>query len=284
MYYIGLITHGKNYGKKPSLEKTGLGDRILRWLIVLTLSRLKNESITIPIVESKFVFEHTNWDVVSLNKFFIFPELCSIKPQNNEALKNGDLISSKLYLEEKEEYGALRKPWLSIPEDLRHNLDEKEFIDSMSYEYIKPKPNVLPIFIDFSCRFIALHIRQSDCSFECQDIIDEIIPVLQTCRLPIAVVTDGENSLKDDVIKKLKSNKLDCLESKPINKLSWKEKMWIDYSIIWNSTFIISLVYRKFSAFPYCISLQKNIPIVFLPECCFDLKNSLTLEEFQMFV
>lgn len=255
--YEGLLTEPLN--KDPQLESSGLGDRILRWQASIALARTLNKKIIIPIVESDGN-NNASMSIESISKILKFPkDVKLIKHKNLENFKT----YSKIYLREKNMFKSAENFWNSVPDKFKKLISKNKYENIIKTVQFLPKLNKSRNF-----KYIVLHIRQGDVSFDCNTIIKNILNELkQINNCPIYIMSDSIQH-KNEVSKLFELNNLILVDKTYFDEpdlYNYKDQLSEDYSNMYYSKGIISISKRGYSALPYSVSSQTGIPLLFFP-------------------
>ena len=277
--YIGLKTGNQKY----KLEISGIGDRILRWHIVMIWATITNNKVIIPLLNGKLEHEKL-WSSKIIKKFFKFPDNIRIVDYTKQILSN----PIPFYLEEPSIYFSAFNYWKSIPNNLKNNITQEEFNTITSKIKLEVNLENISFKIPPTTKYIILHIRQSDKMFNANNLITQLIPFLisLSVEFKIILISDGTTPYINHIIKILKNNGVQLIDTYNLidKSISKPELVAIDYNLMWNSNGIISLTKRGYSAFPYCIALQQNILLLFYPNFKFKVKTSFTVASIEEFI
>ena len=258
LYYEGLLTESLN--KKPQLEATGLGDRILRWHASSAIAKALNKKIIIPILElngnDQQTWKHSISNIENIKKIIKIPEGVEFVKYSPDKY----IPYTKINIKEKNMYESAENFWKSVPRSIQKLISKNKYENAIKEVQFLPK-----IKSNYNYPYLVLHIRQGDESFDSYENVKNIINELQQLNYPIVIMSDSIEH-KNEVIKLLENTKLTVLNKSSEQLKNYKDELAKDYSILFYSKGIISITKRGYSALPYCVSAQTGTPIIFYPK------------------
>ncbi len=263
--YIGLSTGNQ----KPILEKTGLGDRLLRWHLVAIWASLKNVNVKIPVISGRLTHERI-WTPEKIYQHFHIPEAIQFitnsgKKDNDNTDNINNTAGLEFYLYEPRRFVACFNYWKSIPNKFKDGINYDNFKTHINKITFKPKLTRNQINIPQTIKYLILHVRQSDLKCNVLPILKNTLPNI--IGLNVYFITDADLKYKKLLMTILRKFKIKVLNGEGTLQENSNEDGVIarDYALMWYSSGIISITKRKYSAFPFCIAVQKKIPVLFLP-------------------
>lgn len=246
----GLATASR--GGKKFLCVTGVGDRLLRWHAIAAWASATGNHVHVPIADG---LGHGSpvqqLQHVGLIDAIVVPPPCI-------SLGSLQRCTQRFHLEEESDYGAAADYWESLPETFR-TVSRNELMHHRLMAVFRPRS---PIRRRTSYPYIVVHVRQGDGSFPDQDYMRPVSKLLSSLGCEeLAVVSDSRKHKEKWEFYLQK----DCHRMSQFEPLPGSHTVAEDYAKLWHCSGIVSVCRERWSAFPYCVAVQRAIPILFWP-------------------
>ena len=243
------------------LEASGLGDRMLHWWAVATMALASNIKVVIPVAAKREnSLEHESmWNASAIASQFVVPAPIRFVDEDASGLVTPGNLT--VQLTEACPFHTATHLRCGVPAPTRPLVSA--WASAATAAAFKPRaPPIVP------GNYMALHMRMGDCPMS--DAISRLNgTAAQMAEYPprrLVLVTDdaASKAAYESVLK----TRLSAWTVLPTSAVSGDtvEGAGHDYNLMWHASSIISISRRGWSSFSYAAGVQRNAPVLFLPD------------------